>query len=158
MKKEECYYIRFGEIPKNERSSIFTHLTDPPSQIGYELGVSAWRAINENSIWTPVYPSKPTTFTYTDFSSFFHTNNRAFSTKIFLISGTVVGYGSCGEPLLKHITIIKQLQPNEIMDLYIKKRQTKRSKKMGPDEDDYVDDSFIDNEDEEEDLPPVDFI
>ena len=29
---------------------------------------------------------------------------------------------------------------------------------MGPDEDDYVDDSFIDNEDEEEDLPPVDFI
>lgn len=29
---------------------------------------------------------------------------------------------------------------------------------MGPDEDDYMDDDFIDNQDEEESLPPVDFI
>lgn len=114
---DKRYYIRFGDIPQCGRSGIYTSLTDPPSKIGYEKGVSVWRAVREGDRWTPVYPHKPTSTTRGDFEAHFMSENRGQREKILLVTGTVVGYGSDGEPLLRSVSILRTLSPDDIMDL-----------------------------------------
>lgn len=94
-------YIRFGEIPAGEVSSIYNHGV----LVGKEIGVSVYNACKLDGKWhviLPLYITKDTISTYEMF--------RKYSkTKVYLVKGKEVGIGNDGEPLLKNIKIIKDL-------------------------------------------------
>ena len=118
-KANRKYYLRFGEIPKCGRSGIWSSLTDPWSLIGREDGVSCWRAVLMDGLWSPVYPPRPTATTFSSFETFFSERYRDLGRRILLITGELVGYGSDGECLLSGARVVRELAPSEIMDFHV---------------------------------------
>ena len=97
------YYIRFGEIPKNERSSIYKGEV----KIGEELGVSVYDAVYINNYWRIVLPNKLKCEIGFDLYNFISDKNR----KIYLVMGDELSQkGSTNEPLIVNVKIIKELQ------------------------------------------------
>ena len=95
------YYIRFGEIPEDERSSIYKH----NSLIGYESGVSVYDACKIKDLWHAVLPLKLKPDTIDTFTLF-----RVYSkNKVYLVTGKEIGVGNDGEPLLKNVKKRKDL-------------------------------------------------
>lgn len=104
------YYIRQGLIPENEQSAIGNGCIGDGYEIaGYEKGVSCWRALKDGDKWTICFPSEPTKYTLTDFEAILHRGYRSYGKPILLITGDEVGKGSDGEPLLKNVKVIKEL-------------------------------------------------
>lgn len=104
------YYIRQGLVPKNEQSTIGNGcIGDGYEIVGYEKGVSCWRAYKDGDKWSICFPSNPTKTTFTDFKMILHRGYRSFSKPILLITGDEVGKGSDGEPLLKNVKVIQRL-------------------------------------------------
>jgi hypothetical protein len=97
-------YIRFKDIPENERSGIY----DWDKKIGEEIGVSCFEYIKKDDEYRIILPSSNEALS-TDLYDFF---DMAKSGKypIYLIDGDIVGYGSCNEPLLVNIKVIKKLK------------------------------------------------
>ena len=63
-------YIRFGEIPKNEKSKIGNGIIgDGYKGIGYEEGVSVWNAIKLSDGYHLVEALHANSCTHGDFSS-----------------------------------------------------------------------------------------
>ena len=91
-------YIRFGDIPTNERSSI--HCGDS-GKIGEEIGVSVYDAVCIDGEWRIVLPKKMTYSTCVSLSSY-------VDKEFMLVDGDLVGYGSDGEPLIKNVKEIKK--------------------------------------------------
>ena len=107
-------YIRFGKIPKDERSKIGNGcIGDGYKCIGYEKGVSVWDCIynSDTDLYQLVAPH-PTQFTSGDFSQAFDPDCCCGcdpNGKIYIVTGTEVGYGADNEPLLKNVKIVKEL-------------------------------------------------
>lgn len=104
------HYIRFGNIPKNEKSSIF----NGQEKIGEEAGVSVFDTVLINNEWRIVLPYnlKPEVGfdLYNLINAKFETCYKVDNPlKVFLVSGDEVGSGSDGEPVIKNVKIIKEL-------------------------------------------------
>lgn len=91
-------YARFGDIPNNERSSIYC---GDSGKIGEEIGVSVYDAIEINGEWRIVMPKNITYSTCVTLSSF-------IDKKFKIVDGDLVGYGSDGEPLIINVKILNQ--------------------------------------------------
>lgn len=86
-------FIRFGEIPQNERSSI--HAGDS-GKVGEEIGVSVYDAVKIDGEWRIVMPSKMSYSTCVTLSGFLEKEFK-------LVTGDIVGHGSDGEPLIVNV-------------------------------------------------------
>lgn len=119
-------YIRFGEIPINEKSKKGNGCSgDGHKWIGYENGVSVWDAVKLNDGYHLVAPNKPNSYTYGDFSIYAFPDfslgiNK--ETKIYVVTGNEIGKGSDNEPLIINIKIIKQLPYNYFSNQDIRKK------------------------------------
>ena len=95
-------FIRFGEIPENERSGIFRG----EDSIGEEIGVSVYDAnideVGNVSVGIPLPLTKSTLDTFIGFVEY---QNR----KCYLVDGEVVGRGADGEPLIQNVKVIKEI-------------------------------------------------
>lgn len=104
----EKTYIRFGKIPKNEKSRI--HLG---KDIRFEIGVSVWDAVKLEDGYHLVAPNHGNTCTYTDFIKMAFPQewygDAVPNVPIYVVVGEEVGRGSDNEPLLKNIEIIEEL-------------------------------------------------
>lgn len=107
------YFIRFGDIPENEISVVYSGSGDGQYLKGYEIGVSCYNAKKIKNTWFIVLPHITKTTLNTLHSLYYNFDNR----KSYLVKGKLVGYGSDGEPLLKNVKIIKEinLRSNEII-------------------------------------------
>ena len=99
------YFIRFGEIPENERSGIY-HVSE---KIGEEIGVSVFDATCIDDEWRIVLPLNITEPLIIDLQNF-----GIYSRPIkYLVTGDVVGKGTIGEPLIRNVKVIKNLGKND---------------------------------------------
>ena len=90
-------YLRFGEIPKNERSGIYK---GDMGKVGEEIGVSCYRGVViDNKVYI-VMPHVASTTYYWLIDEY----NRG-KTPLYIVDGEEVGLGTDGEPLLKHVSI-----------------------------------------------------
>ena len=87
-------YIRFGKIPENGKSEIWKGDVFN----GHEKGVSVYESYNEKVVM-------PKKITYSSCVSL----SGCLDRNIYLVTGKRIGTGSDGEPLLKNVSIIKQL-------------------------------------------------
>lgn len=96
-------YIRFGDIPKNEKSKVY----NGEIEIGTEKGVSVYPAFEDSEGNIVLGLSLPITKTslYTQ-QHLLEYDNRA----CYLVSGDYVGKGTDGEPLLRNIKIIREIK------------------------------------------------
>lgn len=95
------YYVRFGDIPKDERSRY--HKGD--EVIKKENGVSVWNAVMANDVYYPILPNNPSECAVQDYFSFIWGNRKAY-----LVTGDALDdVGACGEPLLVNVKIISEL-------------------------------------------------
>lgn len=110
-------YLRFKDIPRNKKSSIYRNSI----KVGEELGVSVFELTEINGVLRVVFPvyienSIMKNFDLTpegysnDFSMLW---NEFIGNQIpaYLVSGTEICKGSDGEPVIKDIKIIKKLSP-----------------------------------------------
>lgn len=106
-------YIRFGEIPKDERSKKGNGCVgDGYECIGYENGVSVWNAILLDDGYHLVAPINGNSCTHGDFSSMAFPDDCCGcnpNKKIYVVSGDEVGKGADNEPLIRNVKIIKEL-------------------------------------------------
>lgn len=108
MKINNKQYLRFGEIPLNEKSKIH-HRGDI---IGEEIGVSCYDIFyNEKmNIYQIILPPLFTNSCIDTLLSFIQINNK----KIFIISGDEIGRGRDNEPLIINTIIIKEIDMTDI--------------------------------------------
>ena len=100
-------YIRFGEIPKDEKSKVYRS----DSIVREEAGVSVWRAIENCGCYYPILPEEPNENTISDYFDMLLHNDK----KVYLVTGTEMFIeGADREPLLMDVKILK-----EITDYYI---------------------------------------
>lgn len=91
-------FVRFGEIPKNEKSKI--HAGDV--LVGYEEGVSVYEAIEINNKVKIIMPE----LSYSACVSL----SGCIERKAYVVKGAELEQkGSDGEPLLKDIVIVRKL-------------------------------------------------
>lgn len=96
------FYIRFGEIPKDEQSSIYYR----GMYCGKEIGVSVYDCTfirGEHHIIVPCPVTMGGLDTITGF--LFYNKNRP----IYLVEGEWVGTGHDGEPLIRDVKIIADI-------------------------------------------------
>ena len=113
INKMNKLYIRFGEIPKNEKSKIGNGIIEDGYKcIGCEEGVSVWNAIKLSDGYHLVAPLHAKFCTHGDFTRSAFPDDWCGcdeDTKIFVVIGDEVGKGTDNEPLLKNIKIIEEL-------------------------------------------------
>ena len=102
-------YIRFGDIPSNEKSKIYRE----EEEIGDENGVSVYPAfeLNGNIVLGLTLPITKTTL-YTQQHLLEYDNRPCY-----LVSGDYVGKGTDGESLIRNISIIKRLYNYRIKEI-----------------------------------------
>ena len=93
-------YLRFGKIPKNERSSIYKI----EEKVGEEEGVSCYRGVIYKDKVYILMPHIPSTTYYWLIDAY----NRK-EIPLYVIDGNEVGEGSDGEPLLRDVIILKEI-------------------------------------------------
>lgn len=99
--EQQSLYIRFGEIPDNEKSKIYRG----EEEIGEEDGVSVYPAfeVNENIVLGLTLPiTKSTLYTQQHLLEY---ENRP----CYLVKGDCVGKDADGQPLICNIRIIKKI-------------------------------------------------
>lgn len=98
-------YIRFGEIPDNERSGIYNNEGE---LIGRERGVSCYECICFNNQYRVLLPYRPTRHICVTLHNLYE---QYFDGDInmYIVAGIVVGYGSDNEPLLRNVKVVKKL-------------------------------------------------
>lgn len=97
------YYIRFGNIPKDEKSSIYFHGVDTGKK---EIGVSVFNACKINGVYHIVIPNPCTGDTLDDIVRFMKYSSEPF----FLVTGKKIGLGTDNEPLIINVKIIKDIR------------------------------------------------
>ena len=97
------YYLRFGDIPENEKSGIYRR----EELIGFEDGVSVYDVvISEDGKISVGFPLPATESTLDTFVGFIKYHNR----QMFLVDGDFVGRGTDGEPLIKNVKILQEIR------------------------------------------------
>ena len=95
-------YLRFGEIPENEESSIYCG----EQLVGKEKGVSVYPCIINSDETICIGLSLPITrTTLHTFQALLQYDNRP----LYLVKGDCIGKGIDGEPLLKNVKIVKEI-------------------------------------------------
>ena len=96
-------FYRFGEIPKNEKSSIWRC----DEVIGEEKGVSVYEAHkNINGTYSPVIPFPTNEKVFNDY--IYHI--AYFTGNKYLVTGDLLEEtGTNGEPLIKNVKILERL-------------------------------------------------
>lgn len=101
------YFIRFGDIPENEKSGIYRTGRE---KIGEEIGVSVYDAIKIDNQWRIIIPTPLTEKGCNDLFNFYYCTYGPFESRnIYVVTGDIVGKGTINEPLIKNITIIEQI-------------------------------------------------
>jgi hypothetical protein len=102
-------YLRFGEIPYNEKSRIFSNGDDTSRN---EIGVSCYEVIYDDYYkhYRILLPPLLNIKTLNDLIRFLEYSSK----KIYIIEGDYYGIGSDMEPVLKNIKIIKEITKKEI--------------------------------------------
>lgn len=107
LKKEKFeqygdFYIRFGDIPKDEQSSIWRG----EFEVGKENGVSVYPCVVNDDGTFSIGITLPITRTSLDtFRHLIEFDNR----KAYLVIGKFVGRGKDNEPLLKDIKVVREI-------------------------------------------------
>lgn len=104
MESTEALYIRFGEIPEDERSIIYQN---GEIIVGKEKGVSVWKAIEVSGYYYyPLLPENVNENTIIDYFDYLIDGNK----NVYLVTGNELEtHGSDGEPLLRNVKIIKDI-------------------------------------------------
>lgn len=92
------YYIRFGGIPKDEKSFSWN---EDNTVKGEEPGVSVYDALYLDDGWHLVLPLPITEKMLNTLYSLLNYQKR----HVFLVTGDFVGRGSDGEPCIKNVEI-----------------------------------------------------
>lgn len=98
-------YIRFGNIPINERSGIYR---GDEGKIGEEIGVSCYDCAWINGEYRVLLPSRPSRYTCPTLHNLF---DKYVSGKLnmYIVAGIEVGKGQDNEPLLRNVEIIEEV-------------------------------------------------
>lgn len=100
-------YIRFGEIPKNEKSNIYR---DDQGKIGEEIGVSCFECIQDSDgYYHVIMPANIEAGSANDLSNFVFDWIVRGNCNCYIITGDKVDIGSDKEPLLKNVKILEKL-------------------------------------------------
>ena len=104
-------YIRFGEIPENEESSVFRG----EYPYGKEKGVSVYPAIINKDGSFAIGITLPVTRTSLDtFRALMEYESR----NVYVVTGKYVGKGTDNEPLIKNVKILKNITSQYRRKLY----------------------------------------
>ena len=96
-------YMRFGDIPKGERSTVWNVETP----VKKERGVSVYNCLYvDDDIIGVVLPLPITEGALNTFTNIVKYDDRP----CYLVEGDCVGKGSDGEPLLRNVKIVKQIK------------------------------------------------
>lgn len=109
-KQNEQLYIRFGDIPPNEKSKIYRG----EEEIGCENGVSVYPAFETDEGNIVLGLSLPITKTtlYTQQHLLEYDNRPCY-----LVKGDYVGKDSDGQPLINNVSIIKKIDEYRVKSL-----------------------------------------
>lgn len=100
-------YVRVGYIPENEKSTIF----DRGNPIGEEIGVSVYYATEVNGEHHIVLQNPITEQTFNTLHGLYYAAVGCFEWKpTYVVEGDLIGFGSDGEPLIKNVKIIKEIE------------------------------------------------
>lgn len=110
-------FYRFGEIPKNEKSCIWKG----EEKVGEEFGVSVYEAHkNINGTYSPVIPFPTNEKAFNDF--IYHV--AYFTGNKYLVTGDLLNKtGTNGEPLIKNVKILEELQLMKIESIKFKAKR-----------------------------------
>lgn len=100
-KLQDTLYLRFGEIPINERSGIYK---GDLGKIGEEIGVSCYNGVVVGDEVFIIMPHIQATTYYWLLEEY----NRG-KTPLYIITGDEVGLGTDGEPLLRNVSIEQEV-------------------------------------------------
>ena len=103
-------YIRFKDIPENDISGVYD---GDLGKIRNEKGVSCYRA-TKNDYYQIVLPGLSEGVLY-DLLSFIEDAKNG-EIPIYLVEGNYIGKGSYGEPLIKNIYIVDELEIVELAE------------------------------------------
>ena len=107
VNNNDGYFIRFGEIPADERSRIHRN---GELIVGIECGVSVYDAVKIRGEWKAVLPNPCTECTVDTMHGILLSNvNNESTKKAYIVTGDIVGYGSDGEPLIRNIRVVEEL-------------------------------------------------
>jgi GNAT superfamily N-acetyltransferase len=101
------YYIRFGDIPKGERSAIgaspniYAHLSRRSNK---EKGVSVFSTVKNGRRWSIIDVGN-----YASLDGLLSQQRPAY-----LVTGRVVGQGIDGEPVLRDVVIVQELRYSQL--------------------------------------------
>lgn len=99
------YYIRFDEIPPDEKSKIYRG----DAIIGEEQGVSVYDTVFYDGEWKIIYPNPSTNHTADDIDGFISDITGCGDLRAYIVIGDKVGIGSDGEPLIKNVKIVEDI-------------------------------------------------
>ena len=97
-------YIRFGDIPENEVSSVWCDTI----KVREEKGVSVYDAVMIDGQWRIVLPHTLKKEVGFDLYNFIGGTENG-NIPMYLVEGDEVGNGTTNEPLLKNVRIIQKL-------------------------------------------------
>ena len=100
--RENNLYIRFGEIPEDERSGTYWRGERKPGCLD---GVSCYECTPDRKL---VFPSPMTEHTADTFYGFFAYGKQ--NRPVYLVKGDRVGTGPDGEPLIRNVEIVEELK------------------------------------------------
>lgn len=105
-------YLRFGEIPQDEYSTI--HYRD--MYCGKEKGVSVYKCVILQGEINIVLPTKCSQGTLDSLTGFlFYSKNKP----VYLVTGDMCGTGHDGEPLIRNVNILKDVTEKFWKDIYV---------------------------------------
>ena len=98
-------FIRFGLVPKNERSKIFKR----GKPIGFEKGVSVYDCAKIRGKYLICLPYNCKECTVDSIHGCL-LNHNISGQKVFLVDGRIMGYVSDNDPLIKNVKILKEIE------------------------------------------------
>lgn len=102
-------YIRFGDIPEQEQSTI--HYRN--YYCGHEKGVSVFDCVIKNGQPHLVMPYPWSDAMVDDLTGFYPYNR---TTNVYLVTGTEIGRGTDNEPLITNVKIIQDITDEWLAD------------------------------------------
>ena len=105
-------FIRFGEIPENERSMI--HYAYGDTSKSHEDGVSVYPTFWDDSKKLWILDCRNQRGECKDNASSHYSRLSHNWTRAYLVTGDIIGRGTDLEPLLKNVKIIKELKCKDI--------------------------------------------
>ena len=102
-KLSQPLYLRFKDLPTNERSGIYNNTGE--TKIGEELGVSCYRGVVIDDKVYIIMPHKQSTTYYWLLEEY----NKG-KIPLYIITGEEVGKGTDDEPVLRNVKIVRKIK------------------------------------------------